>query len=144
MITLNQIKHTISSFFTSHKQVRHFFYGDANKYSGIVNKDFISVNCEYISSTLSGKALNHSFRISIADRIDPNHQEQEDEVISDAILIANDFFAFIDLQEEILFTKSSSLQPFSDDNRDRTAGIVFTLILQVQRKANNCITPINN
>ncbi len=41
----------------------------------------------------------------------------EDEVISDAVSIANDFFTFLEDNDDFTFVMNSNIQPFTDDNR---------------------------
>lgn len=142
MLTLNQIKKILQDWFLNHKQVRHFFWGNVQDYISVSNKEYTSINAEFISSNYSDKFLNHSFRIAIGDLINPNYPEQETEVISDSLSIANDFISHFEQMEGFIFQKSGSIQPFTDSDGDRISGIVFVFVLQVPRRANDCQTPI--
>lgn len=141
MITLNKIKTILKTWFEGHKQVRHFYWGDVYDYSAETGKEYVSVNTEYIDTNLNGKFLNHSYRISIGDLIDPNVPEQEHEIISDCMNIATDFFAYMELMEEFTLLTNSNVQPFSDSTGDRISGVAFTIVLQVHRQANECAIP---
>ncbi len=138
MTTLNQIKTLLKNWFLSHRQVRHFYWGDLYNYTAINDKDFVSVNVEFVDSSLNGKMMDHSFRISIGDRVDDNVEGHEDEVISDAVSIANDFFTFLEENEDFTFVMNINVQPFTDDTGDRLSGVVFRVILSVPRMANEC------
>ncbi len=141
MITLNKIKTILKDWFENHKQVHHFYYGDVYGYAAIPDKDYVSVNAEFLESNLSGKFMNHSYRISIGDLVDVNIEGHEDEAISDCMNIAGDFFSYLDLVEEFTLLMNSNVQPFSDDTGDRISGVVFRIVLQAHRKANECSTP---
>lgn len=143
MLTLNQIKKLLQDWFLNHKQVRHFFWGNVQDYIAVSNKEYTSINAEFINSSYSDKFLNHSFRIAIGDLINPNHPEQETEVISDSMSIANDFISHFEQMEGFIFQKSGSIQPFTDSDGDRISGIVFVFVLQIPRRANDCQTPTN-
>lgn len=90
---------------------------------------------------LRQKIMNHSYRISIGDLVNPNYPEHEDEVIIDTILIAQDFFAKFETMEDFTLQRSTNSQPSSDATNDRTAGVVFRIVLSVPRKANECSVP---
>lgn len=47
----------------------------------------------------------------------------EDEVISDAVSIANDFFTFLEENDDFTFVMNSNIQPFTDDTGDRFSGL---------------------
>jgi len=141
MITLNKIKNILKSWFEGHKQVRHVYWGDVYDYSAETGKEYVSVNAEYVDSNLSGKFIDHSYRISIGDLIDPNIPNPEDEVISDCMNIALDFIAHLELMEDCTLLTNSNVQPFSDSTGDRISGVAFTIVLQVHRQANECAIP---
>lgn len=141
MITLNQIKKLLKEWFMAHPQVRHFYWGDLSGYNAVRDKEFFSVNIEYLDTNLNQKTMSHSYRISIGDMVDSNQPDQEDEVISDAMLIAADFFAQFELMEEFTIQRSTNIQPFSETTNDRIAGVVFRVVLNVPRKANECGIP---
>jgi len=143
MLTLNQIKKILQDWFLNHKQVRHFFWGNVQDYIAISNKEYTSINAEFVSSNYSDKFLNHSFRIAIGDLVNPNYPDLETEVISDSMNIANDFISHFEQMEGFVFQKSGSIQPFTDSDGDRISGVVFVVVLQVPRRANDCQTPTN-
>lgn len=141
MTTLNQIKKLLKNWFGNHKQVKHFFWGDMSDYNAIRDKEYVSVNVEYLETNLNQKMMNHSCRISIGDLVNPNYSDHEDEVISDTMLIAQDFFAKFETVEDFTLQRLTNIQPFSDTTTDRTAGVVFRIVLSVPRKANECAIP---
>lgn len=141
MTTLNQIKTLLKEWFTNHLQVRHFYWGDVSDYSAVKDKEYVSVNIEYINSNLTDAFMNHNYRISIGDLANPNYPEMDDEAISDAMSIAQDFFAVFELKEEFNLVLSSNIQPFTESTTDRMSGVVFRIVLQVPRKPNECAVP---
>ncbi|GEM_PF-3204712 len=83
--------------------------------------------------------MDHSCRISIGDRADGNVGGHEDEIISDAVSIANDFFTFREEFDDFTIIMNTNVQPFTDGSNDRLSGVVFRVILSVPRLANECI-----
>lgn len=141
MTTLNQIKTSLQDWFKNHKQVKHLFWGDVSDYNAAKDKEYVSVNIEYINSNLTDVFMNHNYRISIGDLVNPNYPEMDDEAISDAMSIAQDFFAVFELKEEFNLVLSSNIQPFTESTTDRMSGVVFRIALQVPRKPNECAVP---
>ncbi|MBN9295384.1 MAG: hypothetical protein J0I41_00165 [Filimonas sp.] len=143
MITLNQIKYKLIDFFKNHKQVNEVSYTD--DFSFAANRELIYpvVNIEYLEANVQDKKINHSYNMIIGDLIDAANTQSEDEVISDAMQIAEDFFAWLWEQKEFVFMKNTNIQKFSDDNGGRVSGITFRIALSILRNQNICNTPIN-
>ena len=142
MLSLNQIKSNLLSYFTSHAQVKQIVYGDDFKFNGERDLSYPVVNIEFLDASISQKLLNYNFKFVIGDFTSDN-TEQQDEVISDSLLIAEDFFSFLQETEGWVFSKSSSIQKFVDDSGDRVSGIVFRVVLSVVRSQNACSTPLH-
>lgn len=85
--------------------------------------------------------MNHHYRISIGDLANPNYPEMDDEAISDAMSIAQDFFAVFELKEEFNLVLPSNIEPFTENTTDRMSGVVFRIALLVPRKPNECAVP---
>jgi hypothetical protein len=79
--------------------------------------------------------------VVLGDLTDENVEDIDDEIFSDMVLIAEDFFSW--LQEEDGFTsrKSSNIQKFIDDTHDRVSGLVVRIDLSVVSSQNECAIP---
>lgn len=141
MITLNQLKYKLIDFFKNHKQVNEVSYAD--NFSFAANRQLVYpvVNIEHLEANVQDKKINHSYNIIIGDLIEAANTQSEDEVISDAMQIAEDFFAWLWEQKEFVFIKSANIQKFSDDNGDRVSGITFRVALSIIRSQNICLNP---
>jgi len=141
MLTLNQIKYKLIAFFENHAQIKDVKYEDDFDFSAERNLVYPICNIEYLSSTVSGKETSHSFKIVLGDLYDVNIKGQSDEIQSDMLLIAEDFFSWAQDFEGFNFQKSVTIQKFVDDKSDRTSGIVFRVSLTVIRTQNTCQIP---
>lgn len=141
MLTLNQIKYKLIEFFNSHAQINQVVYSDDFDFNAERNLNYSLVNIEYLDSNISNRLMNHRFKFVIADLLNTEIEGHSDEIVSDCLQIAEDFFAWLYDQPEWSFNKSSSIQKFADDTSDRTSGVVFIVTLGVIRKQNSCEAP---
>lgn len=141
MLTLNQVKVLLKDYFESHAQLKSVFYQNDFDYNGERSIDYPSANIQYINSDVTGKLLNYNYNIVISDITQPENTEMEDNVISDALQIAEDFLSYLEYTEGFIFNGSSSLEPFVDDTGDRTSGISFTVSIGTIRNQNWCNKP---
>jgi hypothetical protein len=141
MKTLNQLKKLLVTFFENHKQVNSVYYSDDFSFNAERSLNYPVCNIEYLESNMANKKLAHSYRIVLGDLLDANIEGHEDEILSDMMLIAEDFFAWLQYNESFEFIKSSSIQKFSDDTSDRVSGLVFRISISTIRTANTCIIP---
>lgn len=142
MITLNQIKSKLVTFFKNHAQVNTVFYGDNYNFAAENAIVYPAANIEYLQSNLADRKIVHNYKVTICDLDNQNLNQYQDEIFSDCMQIADDFFSYLYTEYDFEFTKSTSIQNFVDNNRDRTAGLVFTVALAVIRPQNECVTPI--
>jgi len=140
MPSLNKIRKDIGDFFNSHYQVHSYFYGSIDDYVAKSDKEYFSVNVEFNSANVSGKYINYQFSITVADLMDLNYPESEHDGVSDCVLIANDFLAYL-TSVDYTYT-SANMQPFREDMPDITAGIVLGLTLQLPLSSNECAIPM--
>lgn len=140
MLTLNQIRLKLIQFFQDHAQVNDVVYADDFEFNAERNLTYPVVNLEFLEASISNKFLNYSFKVVVGD-VAGDDAELQNEVISDSLLTAEDFFSFLQNEEGWSFSKSSRLNPFKDDSGDRVSGVVFTVILSVIRSQNTCATP---
>ena len=141
MQTLNSLKQILIAFFEQHKQIKAVKYEDDFNFNAERALEYPVCNIEYAESNLTNKKLAHTYKIILGDLVDVNIEGHEDEIYSDLMLIAEDFFAWLQYQEGFEFIKSSSIQKFSDDTSDRVSGFTFRITLSLIRTANICIIP---
>lgn len=143
MTTLNQIKYKLISFFENHKQINQVVYSDKFDFAAIRNLTYPAVNIIYTSASVNGKMLSHGFNVLILDLIQPDNSVSEDEIISDTLLMAEDFYAWLWTVPDFVFSRKSSIDLVSDDNGDRVSGVSFLINLDVVRSDNVCIAPLD-
>jgi hypothetical protein len=143
MMTLNQIKNVLVTWFENHGQITSVYYCDDFDFNAERNIRYKTVNIEYLNSAISNTTTNHNYKFVIADLVIGDSNDQQDEIHSDCLSIAEDFFTYLQNQddEEFFFNLSSSITPFKNDTGDRTAGIVFTLQISTIRRQNICDKP---
>lgn len=140
MITLNQIKRRLLAWFESHAQINSTTSFDDFEFEAERNLAYPVANVEYLLSNIDDKFINYTFFVKVGDLAGDNVSHQ-DEVVSDAILIADDFFSYLQDEEGWVFRRSSTLDTFKDDGGDRVTGIMFRVVLGVVRSHNTCQTP---
>ena len=141
MLSLNQIKYQLIGFFDNHAMLNTTKYEDDFNFNAERHLVYPICNIEYLSSTVSGKETKHNFKIVLGDLADANIIGQADEIQSDMLLIAEDFFSWAQEFEGFNFQKSVNIQKFIDDMNDRVSGIVFQIQLAVIRSQNICAIP---
>lgn len=143
MLTLNQIKKKLIQFFDNHKQINQVVYSNEFDFAAERKLKYPVVNIDYRESSLQDKTTTHIFIIKLGDKIIIDNPSSEDEIYSDMLQVAEDMYTY--LWEDLSFNvvKSTSLQPFSDDNGDRVSGVVFRLNLTVIRPENRCVIPMD-
>lgn len=129
-------------FFEHHSQTNSTVYADDFNFNAEQFLIYPVANIEYLESNISGKNNTHSYKIVLGDLIDPNIKGHADEIQSDMMLIAEDFFSWAQDFEGFDFQKSVNIQKFADDTDDRTAGLVFKCQLSTIRAQNTCATPV--
>jgi len=144
MITLNQLKHTLVNWFKSHGQINDVYYLTDFDFNSERHIKYRGVNITYQESNLQGDFINHLYTVVIADLVEFDNPEMQDEIHSDSLQIAEDFFAWLQTQYDFDFTITSSVQPFIDDTADRAVGVSFTIELAVARDNNVCQIPSDN
>lgn len=141
MLTLNQAKKLLVDYFVGHAQIKQVIYGNDVEFNADRQISYPVCNIEYLNSDVTGKLLNYNYNIVISDITQPENTEMEDNVISDALQIAEDFLSYLEYTEGFIFNGSSSLEPFVDDTGDRTSGISFTVSIGTIRNQNWCNKP---
>jgi len=141
MLTLNQLKKILIAYFEAHALINSVFYCDDFDFNAERSINYPVSNIEYLNSSISDKVCKHNYKVVIADLTQADNTDMEDEVISDSLQVAEDFFTYLQNYEGFNFDKSSSINKFTDDTSDRATGIVFTIALSTIRPQNRCSTP---
>ncbi|GAA4326301.1 hypothetical protein [Flaviaesturariibacter amylovorans] len=141
MLSLQQIKKKLITYLTNHGQVNEVVWADDFEFSAERNLSYPVVNIEFLEATVSGKMLGYSFKVTIGDMVAADQVDLQTEVISDNLLIAEDFLTYLQYAEGWEFNRSTSLVPFRDDTGDRVSGVVFRFVLNVVRSQKECATP---
>lgn len=128
-------------FFENHGQINSIYYCDDFDFNAERSIDYPVTNIEYLNSTITDKTTNHNYKVVIGDLTKPDDTEMEDNVHSDCLQVAEDFYTYLYNYEGLIFNKTSTINKFTDDTGDRASGIVFTITLSVIRPQNWCSTP---
>lgn len=141
MLTLNKLKKILKDYFNNHAVINSVFYEDDFDFNSERNILYPVSNIQYLNSNITNKTINHNYKIVLGDICRPDDSEMEDNIHSDSLQVAEDFFTYLQNYEGLIFNKSSTINKFVDDTGDRTSGIVFTITLSVIRTQNRCSTP---
>lgn len=141
MLSLNQLKTRIVGFLNSHAQINEVIWGTDFDFSAERDVTYPVANVEYLDSNISGKQMNHNFKVTLGDLSDPNITGVDDEVVSDQLLVADDFMAWLQQQEGFEFVRNVRIQKLSNSYGDRVSGVEFKITLSVIRRQNECTIP---
>jgi hypothetical protein len=144
-LTLNQFKIILTDYFNNHQLIENVYYMDNFDFQAITASDYPICNIEYLNSSISRNVMFHNYKFVIGDITSPDNIDMEDNIHSDSLGVAEDFYTFLqNTYTGIIFDKTSTIQKFTDDAGDRISGIVFTCKLGTIRKQNICDTPVRN
>lgn len=144
MLTLTQIKQRLIDWFSSHAQINTVVFANDFEFSAERNLVYPVVNLSFIGSRINERMLDYSIKVKIGDLVSEDDTNLQDYVISDSILIAEDFFTFLQYEEGWVFTRSSTIRPLIDNGGDRISGVEFTVIVSVVRSQNTCEKPVRS
>ncbi len=142
MITLNQIKNILLDYFKSHAMIEEVCYENDFDFNSERRIKYRVVNIEYLNSSINNKLVSHNYKFVIADLAEFDNKEIKDNILSDCVQIAEDFYTFIYEHPQIIFNRISTINPFEDDTKDSATGVIFTVSLSAIRSQNICDTPI--
>ena len=141
MLTLIQIQQRLVSFFENHAQVNSVTTLDQRELDAQRDVTYPAVNLEYQDTSVSANMVNHVFLVTIGDRVGEDRSDLQLSVISDSLLVAEDFLTYLQYAEGWVFNRTTSIQNFKDDGPDRVSGVVFRITIGVVRSQNECATP---
>ena len=140
-MSLNELRLQLINFFETHAQVNKVLWMDEDDFIAQRENTYPIVNLEWLDTSLSGKFLEHRFRVLIGDLYNPNILGIEDEIYSDCVQIAGDFYSWAQENFDFIFSSTSNISKFTDDTGDRISGITFNVSLSVPNSWNECAIP---
>lgn len=141
MYSLNQLKKDLVGFFGQHAQINQVLWVQSESDINAANdKDYPAVAIIYNGSRLNGNYFAYSFRVVLIDRV-RSIEDMETEVISDCLLITEDFFAWLHRQRKLTFNIASDIAPVRAKFLDGVTGIEFDININVHAPMNSCAIP---
>jgi hypothetical protein len=146
-ITLNQYRKILTTFFDNHLQINTVLFGNNSDFNANENIVYPVANIQFLDSSTNGQSIIDRFEITIADLQNREDDDAEFEIINDCTLIAYDLINYLNKEEfSFLFQVSNvtTINNFSEQNTDVTAGVNFAINLTQQRLINPCNVPITD
>jgi hypothetical protein len=141
MYTLNQIFKLIEDEATAHQQVKQYGQGDVWEISP-KELDYLVLWAIEEGASVSERTLTYNIRLLAMDRVLPG-EENEEEVLSDTLLILLDFVAYFRQlhTEDVNIQTSVSFEPFTERFDDKVTGHSCVLSLTQPYNYNKCQIP---
>ena len=142
MYTLNQIFQLIETEATAHQQVKQYGQGDVWEISP-KELDYLVLWAIEEGASVSERTLTYNIRLLAMDRVLPG-EENEEEVLSDTLLILLDFVAYFRQlhTEDVNIQTSVSFEPFTERFDDKVTGHSCVLSLTQPYNYNKCQIPV--
>lgn len=141
MLTLNQIKTGIRTFAARHGQLQTAKF--CKQHELLTEGDILypALYFDFDNAKKEGGQMVYSFSAIIADRIRPE-KDNEAEVWSDTILIADDLLGYLDGEDGWRLEDGAPIRPFTEATGDNTAGVRVEFVLRVPFPYDRCVTPV--
>ena len=141
--TLNQIIANLSEIAVQHRQLHNFKFGNPAEFytSGVA--DCAEMWCQVNTATVSRNTMTYSFRVWVLDGV-KRGELNENEVLSDMALIANDIIAQLrhpDYDWVIDFADNQTLNFFTEYSPYKWAGVWFDVDIELKYPNNRCAIP---
>jgi len=142
MYTLNQIFQLIETEATAHQQIKQYGQGDVWEINP-KELDYVVLWAIEEGASVSERTLTYSIRLLCMDRVLPG-EENEEEVLSDTLLILLDFVAYFRQLHStgINLQTSVSFEPFTERFDDKVTGHSCVLSLTQPYNYNKCQIPV--
>ena len=140
-MTIKKVKKLLNNLATDHKQINDFGWGDVWEIGESKSITYPLMYCTIQNSNVSGKTFNLSLSIIFADLVFED-EKNEDDVISDQMLICQDIIAQL-RSDTFDFTLSQSVNVnfFTERLSDLVAGVQATISLALPYVADRCAVP---
>lgn len=145
-MTLNQIIERVKGIALNHKQIRAFHYGSANDFFDTdQGKNFAVCILQDSGASTSNNILSVSFVIFLLDlvHISEDTRNNEQDVQSDMLQIANDLFAEFDysIYDDWRVTQDNSIQLVREEQPDYVAGVALSISIETPNIKDVCAVP---
>lgn len=142
MYTLNQIFQLIETEANAHQQIKQYGQGDVWEISP-KELDYLVLWAIEEGASVSERTLTYNIRLLAMDRVLPG-EENEEEVLSDTLLILLDFVAYFRQlhTEDVNIQTSVSFEPFTERFDDKVTGHSCVLSLTQPYNYNKCQIPV--
>jgi|GEM_PF-1807181 len=147
-MTLNQVLIRLEKLALSHKQLKHFFFGDITEW--LENKDnkypscFVELNDSQISKTDHMTKYNFSIWFCDLLNVSKDARSNELELLSDLTSIAEDYIAMLNFylyQDEWTIDEEYKVQYFKEELTDIVVAVKIDLQIGVEFTADRCRVP---
>ena len=146
-LTLNQVVSRIQTVVLNHKQIKSFYFGKASDF--LNDKELRYAGC-FVTDTgvvidLAGKVTTYSFKMFLLDlvNVSNNAKENEFEVQSDMMSVAQDLMALFDYSEytDWRVSQNNPVQLVSEEFADMNGGVAIDFSINVQYLKDVCAVP---
>ena len=153
--TLNNVIDTLKCVGEDHKQIKAVTTGDIWDIDLSKNTLFPLFHINLISVDAGKGQLQYNFQLVVADLVEPNEAENEQEVLSDTLSIMLDIIAIFKNVEKLYFhnrvhgeearywtTDDFTLEPFTERFDNAISGFTLTLPIVIEWVYDTCNIPI--
>ena len=140
-MTIKEVKSLLNNLANDHKQINDFGWGDVWEIGESKSITYPLMYCTIQNSSVSGKTFNLSLSIIFADLVFED-EKNEDDVISDQMLICQDIIAQL-RSDTFDFTlgQSVAINFFTERLSDLVAGVQAEITLALPYVADRCAVP---
>lgn len=140
-MTIKEVKSLLNNLANDHKQINDFGWGDVWEIGESKSIIYPLMYCTIQNSNVSGKTFNLSLSIIFADLVFGD-EKNEDDVISDQMLICQDIIAQL-RSDTFDFTlgQSVAINFFTERLSDLVAGVQAEITLALPYVADRCAVP---
>jgi hypothetical protein len=140
-MTIKEVKSLLNNLATDHKQINDFGWGDVWELGESKSITYPLMYCTIESSNVSGSIFNLSLSIIFADLVFAD-EKNEDDVISDQMLICQDIIAQLRSDTfEFTLGNSVNINFFTERLSDLVAGVQASISLAIPYVADRCAVP---
>ncbi len=152
--TLNNLYDTIKCVGEGHHQIQAVTTGDIWQIDLSKNTLFPLLHINLINVNASKGQLQYNFQLVVADIVEPNESENEQEVLSDTLSIMTDIISIFRNGETLYFynaehgeearywtTDDFTLEPFTERFDNTLSGFTLTLPIVIEFPYDTCNIP---
>jgi hypothetical protein len=140
-MTIKEVKSLLNNLAIDHKQINDFGWGDVWELGESKSITYPLMYCTIESSNVSGSVFNLSLSIIFADLVFAD-EKNEDDVISDQMLVCQDIIAQLRSDTfEFTLGNSVNINFFTERLSDLVAGVQASISLAIPYVADRCAVP---